>query len=551
MNRRTFLTNTTLLSGMMMTNSTDAFSLQSDLRSIPNLLCLWDFSGKQPLQASGKYAYVLQEPTGPIPVIKGGVLSGYSLDIKEHEYLTIPRAECPGLNIRGKNAQVTVLAWVKRQPKSNGSSECEAIAGLWNETQKKRQYCLFLNIRLHESGEQVCGHISGVGGPTPGEKWCIDVAIGQTPVLFDEWTFVAMIYDGQQIKSYRNGTFDGRANRNPYPYAEGIFDGGDDGADFTVGAVHRLGRIGNDFVGQLGGLAIFDRALSEQEIQQIHQKYPLNNPGRLSTLATGLNFPEGPAFAPDGSLWAVELKGESLVQYHNGNLKRFRVGGGPNGMAIDGQGKIWYCDSAQRAIRRFDPETEKTETILDQIDGEPLNKPNDLAFDSAGNLVFTCPGESRQEPTGYVAVRTRDGTVKKITTGKYFPNGLAFSADGKTLILAETYRHRLWKGAWNAETGDWTDAAVWATVQGPQGPGGPDGMAFGEEGNLYVAVYGTGKIHVINKHGAVVHQIDLPGQNPTNCAFDPSGRLGLVITEAEKGHLIAYKTPLKGSLKIL
>jgi sugar lactone lactonase YvrE len=550
MNRRAFLTNTTLLSGMMMTNSTTGFSFATELFSVPNLLCLWDFLGKQPLRAKGKYAYQLQAPTGTVSIVKGGVLSGYSLDIKEHEYLTIPRADCPGLNIRGKNAQVTVLAWVKRQPKSNGNAECEAIAGMWNETQKKRQYCLFLNIRLHESGEQVCGHISGVGGPTPGEKWCVDVAIGQTPVQFDEWTYVAMTYDGQQIKSYRNGQFDGRANRNPYPYAEGIFDGGEDGADFTVGAVHRLGKIGNDFVGQLGGLAVFDRALSADEIQQIHKNHPLINPSRNSILATGLNFPEGPAFAKDGSLWAVELKGESLFQYRDGKLNRFWVGGGPNGIAIDSQEKIWFCDSTQRAIRQFDPETKKTETILAQIDGKPLNKPNDLAFDSVGNLVFTCPGESRQEPTGYVGVRMRDGTVKKITTGKYFPNGLAFSANGKSLVLAETYRHRLWKGAWNSETGDWADANVWATVQGPQGPGGPDGMAFGEEGNLYVAVYGTGKIHVINRHGMVIHLIELPGQNPTNCAFDPLGRLGLVITEAEKGQLITYKTPLTGSLKI-
>lgn len=546
MTRRYFITHSTILSGLMMTNVPNALAQKPDLLSVPNLLCLWDFGGNQPLRSKGKYAYQLQEPTGPIPLVKSGVLSDFSLDIKEHAYLTIPRAECPGLNIRGKNAQVTVLAWVKRQTKSRGNAECEAIAGMWNETQKKRQYCLFLNIRLHQSGEQVCGHISGVGGPTPGEKWCVDVSIGQTPVLFDEWTFVAMTYDAHEIKSYRNGQFDGRANRNPYSYEEGIFDGGEDGADFTVGAVHRLGNIGNDFVGQLGGLAIFDRALSADEIRQIHQQHPLANQERISTIATGLSFPEGPAFARDGSLWAVELKGESLVRVRDGELKRFHVGGGPNGIAIDKNGKIWFCDSAQRAIRRFDPTTEKTETILDQIDGEPLNKPNDLAFDSAGNLVFTCPGESRQEPTGYACVRMHDGTVKKITTGKYFPNGLAFSPDGNSLILAETYKHRLWKGNWNAVTGEWTNTVVWANVEGPNGPGGPDGLAFGEEGNLYVAVYGTGKIHVINQHGAVVHRIELPGQHPTNCAFDPSGSLGLIITEAEKGQLINYQTPLKG-----
>lgn len=267
----------------------------------------------------------------------------------------------------------------------------------------------------------------------------------------------------------------------------------------------------------------------------------------IQTLATGLHFPEGPAFAPDGSLWVVELTGEGLIRWQAGQLTRYWVGGAPNGIAIDGQGNIWFCDAAQNAIRCFDTQTEQTVTVADAVNGEPLDKPNDLAFDAAGNLVFTCPGNSRQQPTGYVCVLTPDGQVRKISTDKYFPNGLAFSADGQTLIIAETYRHRLWKGRWNADRGEWIEAGVWAAIDGPNGSGGPDGMAFNEDGNLYVAVYGTGTIQVINAAGQIVHKHTLPGQNPTNCAFDPSGRLGLVITEAETGELLSLNVPSVGS----
>ena len=263
-------------------------------------------------------------------------------------------------------------------------------------------------------------------------------------------------------------------------------------------------------------------------------------------LASGLAFPEGPAFAPNGSLWAVELKNESLIQLANDVLTRYRVGGAPNGIAIDANGLVWFCDAAQNAIRRFDPVTGQTTTMASDAAGQPLDKPNDLAFDSAGNLVFTCPGNSRQEPTGYVCVLTPDGQVRKIITDKYFPNGLAFSADGQSLTIAETYRHRLWKGRWNAQTRKWTDAHVWATVEGPNGPGGPDGLAVGQDGNLYVAVYGTGGIHVVSPTGTVTHCLDVPGQNPTNCAFDPSGRLGLIVTEAEHGQILSLKTGTSG-----
>lgn len=258
----------------------------------------------------------------------------------------------------------------------------------------------------------------------------------------------------------------------------------------------------------------------------------------IHVMAEGLQFPEGPAFAADGSLWAVELKGGSLIQLKDGQLHRFPVGGGPNGIAIDGAGYIWFCDSEQNSVRRFDPVGLQTETIVRQCGTEILNKPNDLAFDGHGNLVFTCPGTSRREPTGYVCVLTAAGEVRKIADGLYFPNGLAFSADGTELVIAETYRHRLWKGQWNADAAVWQNAKTECNIGGPDGPGGPDGMAFGEDGNLYVAVYGTASVRVVSPEGIIIGQIPLPGQNPTNCAFDPSEKGVLVVTEAEKGQIL-------------
>ena len=64
-------------------------------------------------------------------------------------------------------------------------------------------------------------------------------------------------------------------------------------------------------------------------------------------------------------------------------------------------------------------------------------------------------------------------------------------------------------------------------------------MAFGADDQLYVAVYGSGTIHVITKEGHIDKNIALPGNNPTNCAFDPSGKLGLVVTEAETGRILS------------
>jgi len=44
---------------------------------------------------------------------------------------------------------------------------------------------------------------------------------------------------------------------------------GNNGSDFTVGAVLLKRGMGNFFKGQIGGLAIFDRALGRKELQRL------------------------------------------------------------------------------------------------------------------------------------------------------------------------------------------------------------------------------------------------------------------------------------------
>lgn len=256
----------------------------------------------------------------------------------------------------------------------------------------------------------------------------------------------------------------------------------------------------------------------------------------IKTLAENLDFPEGPAFDSAGDLWCVELKGGNLICLKDGKIERIPTDGAPNGLAFDWQNRAVFCDAAQNAIRRYDSRTGKFETLADTVDGEFLNKPNDLAFDAYGNLLFTCPGDSRREPTGYVCCLKTDGTVKKIADKMFFPNGLAFAGDGQTLVVAETYRQRLWRGDWNADECEWTNAQPFADVGGNPGP---DGMAFGANGLLHVAVYGSSEIKVVNESGRIIETRRLPGANPTNAAFDQSGKLGLVVSETELGLLLS------------
>lgn len=52
-------------------------------------------------------------------------------------------------------------------------------------------------------------------------------------------------------------------SKNPYHFPDGM---GNNGSDFTVGAVLLKSGMGNFFNGLISGLAIFNRALSDDEI---------------------------------------------------------------------------------------------------------------------------------------------------------------------------------------------------------------------------------------------------------------------------------------------
>ncbi len=265
----------------------------------------------------------------------------------------------------------------------------------------------------------------------------------------------------------------------------------------------------------------------------------------MRTLIDSIAFPEGPAFDKQDGLWLVEKEAGNLIYWKTDSYSRIAVGGHPNGIAIHPDGSVWFCDSQQNSIRRYDPASQQVETIVAQIDGQVLHMPNDLCFDALGNLLFTCPGDSLDDFEGYICFYHPEKGVKKIAEQLNYPNGLAFSADSSALYIAETGSKWIWKYRWNAQTQEIDHAEQFFFTGGTIGP---DGIAFDQDGNLYIAVYSAAKICIVNPEGVVIDELTLPGNNPTNCAIDPNGRLGIVITEAEEGKLWQVPSIKKGLL---
>jgi hypothetical protein len=259
-------------------------TLVKKIRLIDGLVSLWKFNEKpgKERKALGQDKFPLKESSGKIARINEGPISGYSILLDGTGYLSLAHSQTGPLNIFGDSSEVTIIAWLKWTGEQTGF-----VGGMWNEYQDdgKRQYGLFISLPYYNGGDQVCGHISKTGKPTPPFPYSIDYSASPQKVPENEWCCAAFTYDGRLIKSYLNGVFEGRnpeliSNtvgfkgypnglvqiKNPYYFPDGI---GDNGSDFTVGAVLLKSGMGNFFKGLLGGLAVFNRALSDNEIKSI------------------------------------------------------------------------------------------------------------------------------------------------------------------------------------------------------------------------------------------------------------------------------------------
>jgi len=65
--------------------------------------------------------------------------------------------------------------------------------------------------------------------------------------------------------------------------------------------------------------------------------------------------------------------------------------------------------------------------------------------------------------------------------------------------------------------------------------GSPDGMTLDKNKNIWVAHFHGACVSVFNKNAKLIHKINLPAQNITNCAFGGQYNNELFITSATKG----------------
>jgi gluconolactonase len=271
--------------------------------------------------------------------------------------------------------------------------------------------------------------------------------------------------------------------------------------------------------------------------------------GAAVSVAARTSFLEGPAFDSDGTLYFSDLIGNRILSMTpNGVLGVFRADSGrTNGNTFDAQGRLISCEGAEqgpggrRRIVRTDLKTGKVEVLAERYEGKRFNAPNDVCVDRKGRIWFTDPyyGEDRASlEMGHESVYRidPDGSVTRVISQPAIerPNGMAISADAKTLYLIDSHprpggARKIWAfGVSDAGTPDLSTQRL--VYDFGRGRGG-DGMRLDVDGNLWVCAgisvpRTSGEtadvppgVYVITPEGRLLGRIPIPEDVITNLAF--------------------------------
>ncbi len=172
----------------------------------------------------------------------GNPNSAYSFDGSD-DYIRVPDDDSLDLS-----DGMTIMAWIN----SNDTSGPKVIVSKWNDNTSDHSYI----FKDHDSSDKLLIELS--------KGYHNDLAKleGTTSIATEEWIHVATTFDSNTVELYFNGIEDASSA------AIGVIR--NSATDLLIGAVFTWGGIFQNFDGVIDDVRVYNRALTEAEIQALY-----------------------------------------------------------------------------------------------------------------------------------------------------------------------------------------------------------------------------------------------------------------------------------------
>jgi sugar lactone lactonase YvrE len=269
-------------------------------------------------------------------------------------------------------------------------------------------------------------------------------------------------------------------------------------------------------------------------------------------LMEGVVFGESPRWH-DGRVWFSDWGANQVIALGTDGSHEVVATVASFPMCIDflPDGQLLIVDSAQQRLLRRRPDGSLVcHADLSGISQKPWN---DIVVDERGNayvnsIGFDFPGG--QFAPGLIVLVTPEGAINQVADDLAFPNGMAISPDGATLVVAESYANRLTAYDIDAD-GGLSSRRVWADTPGDH----PDGICFDAEGAVWYADVGNQRCVRVRQGGEVLVTVSLDrGAFACTLSRDHHPRLFVVgqnwagpEPSQRSGRVVAFPAPAPGA----
>jgi gluconolactonase len=263
---------------------------------------------------------------------------------------------------------------------------------------------------------------------------------------------------------------------------------------------------------------------------------------KLELLAKDYTYTEGPAWSKDGYLIFSDTPADRLLKWEPGHeTEVYRENAhGPCGNAFDSQGRLYTCETRARRVTRTDKKGD-IEVLAERFEGKRLNAPNDIVVSRTDHVYFTDPAfgsQQEQRELDFYGVYhlPPKGPLKVIARPKGRPNGVALSATGRILYVANSDEHNVRAYDLDRNGDASNERVVVSSIDGV-----PDGLRVDEKGDLWIAAKG---IAIYSPDGKLLQTLPVHGA-PSNVAFGEPDLKSLFITA--RGNVYRARVSQKGA----
>ena len=246
---------------------------------------------------------------------------------------------------------------------------------------------------------------------------------------------------------------------------------------------------------------------------------------------SGCGTGESPTWDADaGHLYFTDIPNGRLHRFtpETGARKTWQLPEVLGSLALCRSGRILVCQ--KQKIMFFDPASGSLDRLA-EIDEPQTNRLNDGKVGPDGCFwVGTINEGADGLPSGNLYRITPQGEVEIKVTGLKNSNGLAWTADGRTMYHSDT--RGPWIDTWDFDAGTGAIGNRRRFADVPQAEGRPDGGALDKDGFYWSAGSGMSVLNRFAPDGKLVEKIAMPVPNATMPCF-AEGRL--FITTALPG----------------